>query len=154
MSARSAIPEAYVAKLKEVLVGHSGFNTNIYDNVYSKVMHFKDIQNFPTVTVTPGPEQRQDMPSNFTLCNLEVAVRIYVSDQDDSQGKLETIIGDLEKFFDNNLNIEYNLSNSTGTLTTRRTISNTILSITTDEGILAPLGVGEILLSVEYEKIR
>lgn len=153
MNARSAIPKAYVNKLKQELNGGSEYLTNIYGNVFDKMKHFQDIQNFPTITVTPGPERREDMPSNFTMCNLEVAVRIYVSDQNDSQGELEKVIGDLEKFFDNNLDIEYNLITNSGT-TTRKTISNTILSITTDEGLLAPDGVGEIILSVEYEKIR
>lgn len=153
MSARSAIPKAYVNKLKQELTGTGSFITNIYGNVYDRMMHFQDIQNFPTITVTPGPEQREDMPSNFTLCTLEVAVRIYVLNQDNAQGELEKVIGDLEKFFDNNLDIEYNLEMNNGSIS-RKTISNTILSITTDEGLLSPQGVGEILLSVEYEKIR
>jgi hypothetical protein len=93
------------------------------------------------------------MPSNFTLCRLEVAVRVYVKNQDDAQGELEQIIGDLEKFFDKNLDMAYNLITSSGQ-ETHKTISNTILSITTDEGLLQPQGIGEILLSVEYEKRR
>lgn len=153
MNARIAIPKAYAAKLNQVLNGTGEYLTNIYNNVESRVMHFQDIQNFPTITVTPGPETREDMPSNFTMCRLEVAVRVYVKNQDDAQGELEQIIGDLEKFFDNNLDIEYNLITSGGQ-ETQKTISNTILSITTDEGLLAPQGIGEILLSVEYEKRR
>ena len=153
MSARTAIPVAYVEKLQQVLNGTGDYLTNMYGNVESRVRHFQDIENFPTITVTPGPETREDMPSNFTLCRLEVAVRVYVKNQDDAQGELEQIIGDLEKFFDKNLDIAYNLITSSGQ-ETNKTISNTILSITTDEGLLQPQGIGEILLSVEYEKRR
>lgn len=153
MNARSGIPKAYVDKLKDLLVGSGDYVTNMYGNVFNKVMHFQEIQNFPTITVTPGPETRQDMPSNFTLCRLDVFVRIYVSDEDDPQAQLEKIIGDLENFFDNNLDIEYNLLTNEGSIP-KRTISNTLISITTDEGLLSPQGVGELVFSVEYEKMR
>lgn len=153
MNARIAIPRAYCEELSRLLTGSGDYVTNIYGNVESRTRHFQDIENFPTITITPGPETREDMPSNFTMCRLEVAVRVYVKNQDDAQGELEQIIGDLEKFFDTNLDIEYNLITNNGQ-ETRKTISNTILSITTDEGLLEPQGIGEILVSVEYEKRR
>lgn len=153
MSARSEIPKAFVNKLKEALNGTGDYVNNLYGNVTNKVTHFQDIVNYPTVTVTPGPESRDDMPSNFTMCTLEVYIRIYVQNPNDAQGELETIISDLEKFVDNNLNIEYNLITSQGS-EAKRTISNSIVSISTDEGLLDPNAIGEIILSVQYEKIR
>lgn len=153
MNARSGIPKAYVEKIKNEFTGSGEYVTNLYGNAYNKVKHFQDIENFPTVTITPGPERREDMPSNFTMCDMDVFVRIYVSDRNDVQAELEKIIGDLEKFFDNNLDIEYNLITNTGS-ETKRTITNSIVSITTDEGLLEPQGIGELVISVQYEKIR
>lgn len=153
MNSRSSICKALTAKMKTDLDGTAPYVNNLYTNVFDKVKHFQDINDFPTVTVTPGPERREDMPSHFTLCYLEVNIRIYVKDTDDAQGTLESIIGDIENFVDTHQQIEYNLVTSSGT-EVKQTISNTISSITTDEGLLDPEAIGEIILVVQYEKLR
>lgn len=153
-SARAAIPKAMAEKLKTELNGQSPYITNIYGNVINKVTHFDAIQNYPTISITPGPETREDMPSNFTLCYVDLYIRIYVQNQNDAQGQLETIIADIETFVDNNLGIEYTVDAPSGGQLTDNTISNSIVSISTDEGLLDPLALGEIILTVQYKKIR
>lgn len=153
-SARSAIPKAMATKLKSELNGQAPYITNIYNNVITKVTHFDAIQNYPTISITPGPETREDMPSNFTLCYVDLYIRVYVQDQNDAQGQLETIIADIETFVDNNLSLEYTVDAPSGGTTTDTTISNSIVSISTDEGLLDPLALGELILTVQYKKIR
>lgn len=153
-SARSAIPKALAEKMKTEINGSGDYVNNLYGNVITKVTHFDDIQNFPTISITPGPERREDMPSHFTLCYVDLYIRVYVSDTNDAQGQLESIMSDIETFVDSNLDIEYTVAAPSSGVSTDKTISNTIVSIATDEGLLDPLALGEMILTVEYRKIR
>lgn len=153
MSARSGIVKAYAELISNALNGTGMYVNNIYNNVTNKVMHLDSIQSYPMISVTPGPESREDMPSNFTWAKLTVFIRIYVEDQDDAQGKLESIISDIETFVDTHLNLSYNVNTPNG-IETKETVDNSIVSITTDEGLLDPNAMGEIVLDVRYEKIR
>lgn len=155
MSARSAICKAIADKIKaEFIEGSAIYNTNLYNNVSSKLMFWEDINDFPFVTVSPGPEQREDMPSGLSWCIMQTYIRVFVENEEDAQGQLEEIISDLETFVDKNLNIQYNIRITGGTTVTRKTIDNSIVSITTDEGLLDPKAVGEIVLDIRYEKLR
>lgn len=153
MSARSGIPKAFAAGLKESLDGTGSYVNNVYENVGNRVLHFDQINDFPYISVTPGPEVREDLPSNFSWSTLTVYFKIYVQNADDAQGELESIISDIENYVDTHLNLSYNVTTPSG-LVTRETTDNSIVSITTDEGILDPNALGEIVLDVRYEKIR
>lgn len=153
MSARSGIAKAIADKMITDIDGTGLYVNNLYGNVSSKVKHFEDINDYPYVTVTPGPEYREDEPSLHTWAKLELYIRIFVENEEDAQGELESIISDIETFVDNNLNISYNITTING-LENRTTVTNTILSISTDEGLLDPKAVGEVVLTVLYEKLR
>ena len=155
MSDRSEICKSFSDKISDEMTGTGDtYITNLYTNVTNKLTFFEDIHDYPYVTVTPGPEQRSDQPSNFTWCVMQMYVRVFVENQDDAQGELEQIISDLEIFLDNNLALEYNKRIPGGSTTTRKTTDNTIVSITTDEGLMDPRAVGEIVVDVRYTKIR
>jgi len=153
MSARSGIAKAMAEKFSDVLDGTGIYVNNIYNNTTNKVVHFDEIQDFPYISVTPGPEQREDMPSNFTWSTLTLYIRIYVENNDDAQGELESLIADIENVVDTSLNLSYNITTSQG-LVSRKTVDNSIITITTDEGLLDPNALGEVVLDVRYEKIR
>ena len=71
-----------------------------------------------------------------------VTIRIYVQDEE-PEARLEEIFEDIETIVDGNGNLEYD---------TNKTIEDMkILSITTDEGLLSPIGVGEIALQIMYD---
>lgn len=123
---------------------------NIYGNVTNKVVHFDSITDFPYIAVTPGPETREDMPSNFTWGELTVFLRLYVENNEDAQGELETLITDIETYVDTNLQLHYDTIEGVEITTT----TNNIVGITTDEGLLDPNALGEVVLNVKYEKIR
>lgn len=153
MSSRAGITNAIVAGLSEKLNGTGIYVNNLYGNVNSRIVHFDDVEDFPYISVTAGPEDREDMPSNFTWCTLAVNITIYVKSEECAQEILESIIADVESFLDTNLQIEYSVVTSAGEVT-RSTVDNTITSINTDEGILNPLALGQVVVSVRYEKHR
>lgn len=153
MSARSGIAKAMAKTMAEKINGTGIYVNNLYGNTTNKVVHFDQINDFPYVSITPGPEGRDDLPSNFTWANLTLYIRVYVENNDDAQGELESIISDIENFVDTHLNLSYNVITSNG-LITKNTTNNSITTITTDEGLLDPNALGEIVLDVTYEKNR
>jgi hypothetical protein len=154
VSARSAIPTSIVGLLASSLVeGSLHYVTDIQGNVSNQAKHFDKINDFPYISVTPGTEQREYLPSNQTWAELNIQIRIYVQNNDDPQAELEAIISDVETFIDKNQRIMYNVTTPTG-IETRETVDLSIISIATDEGLLAPYGVAELVIITRYEKIR
>jgi hypothetical protein len=153
MSARSGIVKAMAENMASLMTGTGDYVNNLYANTTNRVTHFDEITDFPSISITPGPERREDMPSNFTWSTLTVYIRIYVENNDDAQGELESLISDIETFVDNNLKLTYNVVTPEGSVA-RKTVDNSIIAITTDEGLLDPNALGEVVLEVRYEKIR
>jgi len=88
-----------------------------------------------------GSEVREYLPGGFKWAFLTVNIRVYVQDED-AKYRIEEIFDDIETVIDDNntLTLEGN-----DLCTDIR-----ILSLTDDEGVLSPLGVGEITLEVRY----
>lgn len=153
MSARSGIVKALATGVATEFNGTGKYINNLYGNTTNKVAHFDEITDFPYISITPGPETREDMPSNFSWAHLTVYIRIYVENTDDAQGELESLITDIETYVDTHLSLAYEEVTNSGTAT-RFTTTNTIVGITTDEGLLDPNALGEVVLDVQYEKVR
>jgi len=153
MSARSGIVKAMADKMSELFDGTGDYITNMHGNVNNKVKHFEDVQDCPFISVTPGAELREDLPSDFTWATLTVNITLYVKSEENSQEELESLITDVENFLDTHLQISYNV-NTSGGLITSETTNNNIVSITTDEGILDPMALGQLVVNVLYEKVR
>ena len=79
---------------------------------------------------------------------LNITVRCYVN-QEDAVDALDELLEDVETVIENNSKLKYH--DRLGL--EKYTQQITILSIDTDEGVLEPLGVGEILIEVRYWKI-
>jgi hypothetical protein len=99
---------------------------------------------FPAVYLTPGSELREYLPGDFTWGHLNVSVKVYVRSESEAQQLLEDLLDDLENVIDANRVLVYDTTNN---LSTTEIL---IQSITTDEGLLSPYGVGEINLQVRY----
>jgi hypothetical protein len=143
MSKRNSITKALAEKLKTI-DGTAPYTSNLYDNSYAKLKFWDEIQDFPAVYLVPGTEVREYHPADFTWCYLNIAVKVYVKDQDDPQFELETLLHDLETCINDNRVLVYDQANSL------ETTEILIQSIMTDEGLLVPYGVGEINLQVRY----
>lgn len=137
---RTSIVTALAEKFK-LINGIAPYQINLFDNAHAKLKFWDEVQQFPAVFVTPGSEQRDYLPGDFTWGYLNVCVKAYVRGEE-PQTELEQLLEDLETVVDLNRVLEY----SPGKTTTEILVT----SITTDEGLLAPYGVGEINLQVRY----
>ena len=142
---RKKIVDAYVKQL-EGINGQSPYNSNLFNEVHGVTLFIDQITQFPSVCVIAGDETREYQPDGFKWRYLLMDIRIYVSDEEDPQEELALLLEDIERVIDNNDVLTYDDSVSPNLNTT----SSTILNITTDEGVLAPLGVGEISIQVRY----
>jgi|TARA_B110001454_G_C12657837_1_gene408245 hypothetical protein len=142
---RKKIVDAYVKQL-EGINGQSPYNSNIFNEVHGNTLFIDQITQFPSVCVIAGDETREYQPGGFKWRYLNLEIRTYVSDENDPQEELALLIEDIERVIDNNDILTYDDSVSPNLNTT----SSTILTIATDEGVLAPLGVGEIAIQVRY----
>ena len=145
MSRRSSIINALVAKLSQTLDGTAPYQTNLNSNCFAKLKFWDEVNDFPSIFITPGSETREYMPASFTWAYLGLSVKIYVRGEE-PQTELEALLEDVERCVDANRVLVYD---ETGAETTEILIT----SITTDEGLLAPYGVGEINLQVRYALI-
>jgi hypothetical protein len=141
MTKRTSIVTALAEKFK-IIDGTGSYKTNLYSNSYPKLKFWDEIQDFPAVYLTAGSELREYLPGDFTWGYLNISVKVYVRSESEAQEQLENLLDDLENVIDANRVLVYanNLS----------TTEILIQSITTDEGLLAPYGVGEINLQVRY----
>lgn len=142
MSARAKIVDALVAKLKDINTSN-GYNTDLFDSVISKHKFWDEVNQFPTLCVVGGQEEREYKPSNFTWGFYNICIKVYVKDGDDPAILLENLISDIEVIVKNNIRLEYD---------TNKCIADMkVVTIITDEGLLYPYGVGEVNISVQYQ---
>ena len=77
---------------------------------------------------------------------LSLDIRCYIEDQSDPQEVLALLMEDIERVIDNNDILTYDDTVSPNLKTT----SLTVTSLSSDEGVLTPLGIGEINVMVRY----
>ena len=143
MTKRISIITALAEKFK-IINGTGTFKSDLSDNSYPKLKFWDEVQDFPCVYSTAGSEIREYLPGDFTWGHLNVCVKVYVRSESDAQQQLEDLLDDLENVIDANRVLVYDITNN---LSTTEIL---IQSITTDEGLLNPYGVGEINLQVRY----
>jgi hypothetical protein len=142
---RKKIAEALVKKLKEI-DGNYPYNSNLYQNADSHLVFLDEIQQYPKVCVAAGDEIRQYQPGGFKWRFLTITIRAYVDDANDPQEILSLLLEDIERVVDDNDILVYDDTVSPHLSTT----SANIQSIGTDEGAIAPLGIGEMVIEVRY----
>ena len=142
---RKKIAEALATKMKEI-DGNHPYNSNIFNNADSHLVFLDEIQQYPKVCVVAGDEVRQYQPGGFKWRFITITIRVYVEDANDPQENLALLLEDIERIIDDSDSLVYDGSVSPSLETT----SITIQSISTDEGVIAPLGIGEMILEVRY----
>jgi hypothetical protein len=142
-SRRISIVKALAEKLK-LIDGNAPYASNLNQNVYPKLKFWDEVSDFPSVYMTAGTEMRDYLPGNFTWAYLNISVKVYVRSEDSAQEQLEAVLGDVESCIDANRVLVY------GASAAEETTEILVQSITTDEGLLSPFGVGEINLQVRY----
>ena len=142
---RKKIADALVSKIKEI-DGNYPFSSNIFQNADSRLVFLDEIQQYPKVCVVAGDEEREYQPGGFKWRFLELTIRVYVEDANDPQEVLSLLLEDLERVIDDNDILVYDDTVSPHLQATSLTIG----SISTDEGVISPLGIGEMNVTVRY----
>jgi len=143
-SRRNSIATA-IADVLKTLDGSGEFQTDLEGRVNTKLKFFDEINTFPEVCVSVGSERRVYHTAGYKDRFLNVVIRCYVKDEE-SADVLEGLLEDIETVLEENSRLVY--KDRLGA--SQCTQEVTILSIDTDEGVLNPLGVGEIICEVRY----
>jgi hypothetical protein len=141
---RYAIVDAIVELLKGI-DGSSQFMSDLNRNVYGKLKFFDEVTNFPAVCVTASTEVRQYQTGGYRDRLLEVRLMIFIK-EDNPLKKCEAVLEDVETLIEENGRLAY-IDRSGAT---QYTHDITVLSLSTDEGTLDPISIGEMALRVHY----
>jgi len=141
---RLGIVNALVEKLKDIN-GQGFFLTNLNENISPRLKFWDEVEEFPAVHLNAGSETREYQGNGYKDRFLSVTLRCYVQ-AEDSVLALDELLEDVETVLESNSRLEYEDRRGK----TQYTQQITIISIDTDEGVLEPLGVGEMLIEVRY----
>ena len=140
---RSAILAA-MAELFEKIDGGDGYKQDLTGAIEPRMKFWDEVESFPCLHMSAGTETREYYGGGNKWRFLTVTIRIYVNADDPIQ-ELEELLEDVETVLDDAGQFDY--STTTGT---QQVTQVTILSISTDEGALQPLGVGEMIVEIRY----
>lgn len=143
-SRRSNIVEALAEKLKNI-DGSGAFLTDVGNNVEPRLKFWDEVEDFPAIHLNAGAESREYQAGGYKDRFLSVTVRCYVN-EDDAQYALNALMEDVETVIEENSNLQY-FDKQNNEFNCQQI---TVVSIDTDEGVLEPLGVGELLIEVRY----
>jgi hypothetical protein len=103
------------------------------------------VEEFPAIHLNAGSETREYQGGGYKDRFLSVTVRCYVQSED-AVLALDELLEDVETVLEENSKLTYKDRNNADQYTQQITI----ISIDTDEGVLEPLGVAEMLIEVRY----
>jgi hypothetical protein len=144
-TARKKITDSLADKIK-LINGNFPYNSNVFNNVASKLAFIDEIEQYPKVCVVAGAESREYQPGEFKWRFLQISIRAYIHNENDAQEELSLLFEDIERIIDENDVLTYDDTVSPPLSTTNMVIQ----SISTDEGALAPLGIGEMNIEIRY----
>ena len=143
-SRRSNILDALTTKLKDI-DGSGAFLTDVGNNVHPRLKFWDEVEDFPAIHLNAGSETREYQAGGYKDRFLTITVRCYVQEED-AVNALDELLEDVETVIEENSQLTYKDRNNAD----QHTHQITVVSIDTDEGVLEPLGVGEMLIEVRY----
>ena len=143
-SRRIAIIDALVEKLEEI-DGSGNYRTDLNGNVSRRLKFWDEVDEFPAIHISAGAETREYLGAQNKTRFMQVTLRCYVNDEDSVEA-LEGLMEDVETVLDTHSRLRY----VDRKYYFQYTQLITVLSLDTDEGVLEPLGVGEIVCEVRY----
>ena len=141
---RLGIVESLVEYLKDI-DGSGTFLSNVNENVSPRLKFWDEVEEFPALHLNAGQETREYQGGGQKDRYLSVTVRCYVQ-AEDAVLALDELLEDVETILEDNSRLTYKDRNNADQYTQQITI----VSIDTDEGVLEPLGVAEMLIEVRY----
>lgn len=142
-SRRAAITKALADRIKEI--NGRGVYYNSIAEVSPFLKFWDEVVEFPAVHINAGSETREYQTGGYKDRFLNLTLRLYVN-QDDSTSALDELIQDVETVLEDNSQLLYFDRDGNSQCTQQITI----ISIDTDEGVLDPLGVAEVIVEVRY----
>ena len=143
-SRRIAIVDALVEKLEEI-DGSGNYRTDLNGNVSRRLKFWDEVDEFPALHISAGAETREYLGAQNKTRFMTVTIRCYVNDENSVEA-LEGLMEDVETVLDTHSRLRY----VDRKYDFQYTQLITVLSLDTDEGVLEPLGVGEIVCEVRY----
>ena len=141
---RQGIVNALVEVIKSI--DGTGDNlTNLYGNVSPRLKFWDEVEDFPAVHLNAGTENREYQGGGYKDRYLSVTLRCYVNEED-AVAALDMLMEDVESALEANSRLAF--TDKKGA--TQYTQQISIISLDSDEGVLEPLGVGEMLIQVRY----
>jgi|TARA_B110000908_G_scaffold17086_1_gene19193 hypothetical protein len=141
---RLGIIEALVNKLQDI-DGTGHYLSNVDQNVSPRLKFWDEVEEFPAIHLNAGSETREYQTAGYKDRFLTVTVRCYVQ-AEDAVLALDELMEDVETVIEDNSRLQYKDRNNVDQYTQQITV----ISLDTDEGVLEPMGVGEMLLEVRY----
>ena len=140
---RGAIMNALATEFKNI-DGSGSYKSRLDSNVETRMKFWDEVEQFPAVHMAAGAETREYYGGGQKWRFLRITIRAYVNSEDPIE-ELEELLEDLETVIDSSNNLTYKqLGTNAGV------IQLTVISIDTDEGVLAPLGIGEMIIEARY----
>jgi len=140
---RGAILTALADKFKEI-DGSGNYKARLDNNVETRMKFWDEIEQYPAVHMAAGAETREYWGGGNKWRFLNITIRCYVNAEDPIE-ELEELLEDIETVIDGNNALTYRQ------LGTDAGVSQfSVISIDTDEGVLAPLGIGEMVIEARY----
>ena len=143
-SRRANIVRALAEKLKDI-DGSGAFLSDLQNNVHPFLKFWDEVDQFPAIHLNAGAETREYQGGGYKDRFLSVTLRCYVQEEE-AQDALNILMEDIETVIEDNGQLEYSDRQNN----TFKTQNITIISIDTDEGVLEPLGIGEMVIEVRY----
>ena len=141
---RQGIVDALVTKLKQI-DGSGAYHIDLSEQVEPKLKFWDEVDEFPAIHLNAGRETREYLTAGIKNRFLTITIRCYVNEEN-AVDALDALLEDVETVLEDNSGMAY-----TDKLGVTQSIQQiTIFSIETDEGVLEPLGVGEITIEVRY----
>lgn len=142
-SRRAAITKALADKIREI--NGRGVYYNSIAEVSPFLKFWDEVVEFPAVHINAGSETREYQAGGYKDRFLNLTLRLYVN-QENSTNALDELIQDVETVVEDNSQLLYFDRDGNSQCTQQITV----VSIDTDEGVLDPLGVAEMLIEVRY----
>ena len=140
---RGAILTALATEFKNI-DGSGSYKSRLDGNVETRMKFWDEIEQYPAVHMAAGAETRQYYGGGQKWRFLTITIRAYVNAEDPIE-ELEELLEDLETVIDSSNNLTYKQLGTDAGI-----IQLTVISIDTDEGVLAPLGIGELIIEARY----
>ena len=143
-SRRRDIANFLVGELKKIDGGVSTFDSsytyqvNLFDNVFRRLKFLVEINDFPSVYLQAGTEDRVYQSKGLTTSTLDIMLRVYVH-KETAVEELESTMQDIEFVIYNMDTEKYGM------------MDVQVSTMGTDEGLLDPYGIGEVGVTVQYD---